>query len=289
MTTPTAPAADETGPNADQVAYWNAFAGETWASFQDRLDRQIAPLGLKAMQVLAPRPGERILDIGCGCGETSLQLAERVAPGGHVIGLDISKPMLAVARRRAAPAGGVVVDFVEADAQTYAFAPPLFDGAFSRFGVMFFNDPTAAFSNLNRALKPGGRLAFVCWRAYAENDWMAAPSAAADGLLDPAPPTDPLAPGPFTFADPERILAILRDAGFGQVSIQPHDQAIGAGDVDQSIATALRVGPLGRRLQAQPDRTEAVSAALRALYLAHLTADGVKMKSATWIVHALKI
>ena len=289
MTTPTESAPGETGPNADQVAYWNAFAGETWASFQDRLDRQIAPLGLKAMEALAPQPGERVADIGCGCGETSLQLAERVGPSGRVIGFDISKPMLAVAHRRAAAAAGGPIDLIEADVQTYAFAPPLFDAVFSRFGVMFFNDPTVAFANLNQALRPGGRLAFVCWRSFEENDWMAAPSAAADGLLDPVAPMDPLAPGPFAFADPGRILAILRDAGFGQVSIQPHDQTIGAGDVDQSIATALRVGPLGRRLQAQPDQAEAVSAALRALYSAHLTPDGVKMNSATWIVQALKI
>ena len=143
-------------PNAAQVAYWNDAAGQTWAEMQEALDRQLAPLGRAAMAALAPTPGERLLDIGCGAGQTTLELAAAVAPGGEVLGLDISRPLLEVARARPAVPG---VRFLEGDAQTHAFEPAGFDGAFSRFGVMFFADPPAAFANIRRALKPGGRAA----------------------------------------------------------------------------------------------------------------------------------
>ncbi|MCR5880984.1 class I SAM-dependent methyltransferase [Phenylobacterium sp. J367] len=136
------------------------------------------------MAALAPSAGERLLDIGCGAGETTIELAERVQPGGAVVGLDISRPLLEAARARAAPSG---VEFIEADAQTHAFPPGSFDGVFSRFGVMFFADPVAAFTNIRRALKSGGRLAFVCWRAAAENPVMTTPMAAAAHLLPPLP------------------------------------------------------------------------------------------------------
>ena len=253
------------GGNADQIAYWNALAGETWAELQERLDAQIQPLGARAMAALAPRPGEWLLDIGCGCGQTTAALAEAVGPSGGVLGLDISRPMLAVARRRLADAGAENARLLEADAQTERLEPNGFDAAFSRFGVMFFSDPRAAFANVRSSLKSGGRLAFVCWRALFENPWMLVPMAAAlQHLPAPPPPLDPLAPGPFAFADPERVRAILTGAGFEGVEIAPHDQKIGTGDVDQATALALKVGPLG----------------------AHLTAEGVRMDSATWIVTA---
>ena len=137
-------------PNVQQATYWNDAAGPTWADLQAPLDRQLAPLGQVAMTALAPTPGERILDIGCGAGATSLQLSHAVAPGGEVMGADISRPLLEVARQRASGASGV--SFVEADVQTYPFAAATFDAVFSRFGVMFFADPTAAFTNIRRAL-----------------------------------------------------------------------------------------------------------------------------------------
>ena len=275
-------------PNADQIAYWNAAAGQTWVEFQDRLDRQIDPLGLRAMRAAAPEPGERCLDIGCGCGQSSLELADRIGRTGRVVGLDISRPMLEVARGRAAKAGLSGVQFVEADAQTYAFEPAAFDLLYSRFGVMFFADPAAAFANLGTALRPGGRLAFVCWRPLAENPWMGVPLKAAMSRLAPPPPPDPLAPGPFAFADPERIASVLAAAGFETPTITPHDEKIGAGDLDQSVATALRVGPLGALLREQPDRRDEVIGLLRDSLAPHLTPDGVKMDSATWIVRAEK-
>ncbi|MFM8754728.1 MAG: class I SAM-dependent methyltransferase, partial [Phenylobacterium sp.] len=167
--------------NEAQEAYWNDLAGRTWAALQDRIDRQIRPLGLAAMDRLAPSPGETVLDIGCGCGDTSLELARRVGPEGEVLGLDISGLMLEVARRRAAEAGASALEFRQADAQVAAL-PGGRDAVFSRFGVMFFADPPAAFANLRRALRPGGRLGFVCWRPLAENLWMRLPAETAADL-----------------------------------------------------------------------------------------------------------
>ena len=168
---------DETAPsvNAAQIDYWNTLAGLVWVRFQAQLDRQIEPLGLAAMAALAPAPGETILDIGCGCGQTTVGLAAQLAPGGAVVGVDISEPMLEVARHRPKPGGGAPVTFRRADAQVDDLGREAFDAAFSRFGVMFFADPAAAFANIRAALKPGGRLAFVCWRQMTENPWMAAP------------------------------------------------------------------------------------------------------------------
>lgn len=271
-------------PNAQQVAYWNDAAGPTWADLQPPLDRQLAPLGRRAMAALNLRPGERVLDIGCGAGQTTLDLAQAVAPDGHVLGVDISRPLLEVARRRE---GGASVAFLEADAQTHAFKPAEFDVVFSRFGVMFFADPEAAFANIHRALKPGGRLAFVCWRSPFENPIMSLPMQAALAHVQsvPAPP-DPGAPGPFAFADAARPTSILATAGFKDIIVTPHDEDVGPGDLETALALTLRVGPLGAVLRENPDQRDAVVGAVRAALAAHDGPDGVKLASATWIVTA---
>lgn len=269
--------------NADQIEYWNKTAGETWATLQDRLDAQLSPLGLKAMEALALQPGEAVLDVGCGAGQTSLQLAQAVSPGGQVLGVDVSRPMLEVARSRG---GAANVRFEEGDAQTFAFPAGGFDAAYSRFGVMFFADPPAAFVNIRKSLKPGGRLAFVCWRAPAENPFMTLPMAVAAPLLPPAPPPVEGAPGPFAFADPERVRAVLGQAGFQEVTLTPHDQKIGAGGLEETLSVSLKVGPLGSRLREAPEMEGQVVAAIRAALEPHQGPDGVKLDSATWIVTA---
>jgi ubiquinone/menaquinone biosynthesis C-methylase UbiE len=271
-------------PNASQVEYWNEGTGPTWAALQAPLDRQLAPLGHAGMAALAPRAGEQILDIGSGSGDTSLDLAAAVGPGGAVTGVDISQPMLEVARQRGEGVPGV--RFVEADAQIYPFTAASFDAAFSRFGVMFFADPPAAFGNIRRALKPGGRLSFVCWQAPFVNPIMVLPMMAAAPHLPPAPPTEPFAPGPFAFADPERVRAILTEAGFGEIEITPHHEKVGGGDLDTAVDLAMRVGPLGRMVRENPQAREAVLDAVRAALAAHDGPDGVKLDSATWIVTA---
>lgn len=271
--------------NADQIAYWNAVAGETWAGLQDRLDHQLEPLGRRGMRELRLAAGQRVLDIGCGTGQTTMELVEAVSRDGAVMGVDISHPMLQVARRRAG--GAPNVRFVEADAQTEGFEAASFDAAFSRFGVMFFADPVAAFRNIRSALKPGGRLAFVCWRPAAENQVMTVAMAAAAPFLPPTPPpADPTAPGPFAFADPVRTRGILADAGFTDIAIVPHNEKVGGGNLDQTLELSLRVGPLGSFLRENPAQRDAAVAAVRQALAAHDGPDGVKLDSATWIVSA---
>lgn len=269
-------------PNAQQVAYWNEAAGPTWAGLQAPLDRQLQPLGRRAMAELALAPGQRVLDIGCGAGETTLELA---ASGAEAVGVDISRPLLEVARRRSQGRAGV--RFLEADAQTFAFDPASFDAVFSRFGVMFFADPSAAFANIRRALKPGGRLAFVCWRSPLENPIMTLPMMAALAHVPaPPPPPEPGAPGPFAFAEAERVRDVLTAGGFTDVAVTPHDQDIGSGDLETALGLALQIGPLGTLLRENPGQRAAVTDAVRAALAPHVGPDGVKLESATWIVTA---
>jgi|HubBroStandDraft_2_1064218.scaffolds.fasta_scaffold66448_3 SAM-dependent methyltransferase len=273
-------------PNAAQIEFWNAQAGETWARFQDLLDRQIGPLGQEAMRALAPRPGEAILDIGCGCGQTTVALAEKVGSAGSVVAADISRPMLEMARRRPLPDGAARPDFRESDAQSDRLGDGAFDAAFSRFGVMFFSDPVAAFANIRSALKPQGRLSFVCWRPFAENDWMKIPMDAAQPLLPPTPPADPTAPGPFAFADADRVRGILERAGFADVTIDGFDARIGGSSVEDTVSMTFRVGPLSRALAENRDRIPEVAVAVRKAVEPFVTPNGVFMPAAVWIVQA---
>jgi SAM-dependent methyltransferase len=276
--------AEADGPNAEQIAYWNAGAGPIWVALQETIDSQLRGLGLAAIEALQPRAGERLIDIGCGCGDTTLELARRVGPQGSVLGVDISQPMLEIARGRAGAAGLTHATFAQADAQTQVFEPA--DGAFSRFGIMFFADPPAAFANIKRALRPGGRLAFVCWRSVAENPWITAPAAAAAHLLPAPPPPTPGGPGPFAFADPNHVRAVLSAGGFGEISIEPLDQPIGWADVDTAVRAALNLGPLGAALRDNLALVEPVRAAVREALAAQADETGVRMASGSWIVVA---
>jgi SAM-dependent methyltransferase len=284
MTDAPAPAA----PNASQIDYWNDAAGRTWVELTNLLDQQIEGLGRSAMAALAPKAGERILDVGCGCGQTSLALAGAVGPKGAVTGLDISRVMLDEAGRRAREAGLANLELREADAQTASLAAGAYDGLFSRFGVMFFADPTAAFRNLAAALKPGGRLAFVCWRTLMENHWMLVPMMAALKRLPPPAPPEPGAPGPFAFADPERIRGILAGAGFADIAIAPLDTDVGGNALDDSLKLALRVGPLGALLRENPQAAPLVIDDIRAALAERVRDGAVWMPGAVWIVTATK-
>ena len=272
--------------NIAQIEYWNTKAGETWAKFQEALDRQIQTLGLAAMDTLRPEKGEHIIDIGCGCGQTSLDLGSRVGAAGSVVGVDISKPMLEVARRRGRPAPNLRVTFELLDAQSDDIGHRRFDAAFSRFGVMFFSDPVAAFTNIRESLKPGGRLVFVCWRPLSQNPWMREPLDAALPLLPPIAPFDPIAPGPFAFADAGRVQSILAEAEFGSVKVSPFDAAIGGANLEQTLQLALNVGPIGAALRENPERAETVADAVRDLLSKYATPNGVLMPAAVWIVSA---
>ena len=280
------PEATESSSNVPQIDYWNSVAGQTWVQFQEQLDRLIAPLGLEAIRALAPESGEHIIDIGCGCGDTTLDLAHRVGPGGRIVGVDISVPMLEVARRRPVPAGSARPQFRRLDAQTDDLGREVFDAAFSRFGVMFFSDPVAAFANIGAALKPQGRFVFVCWRSLRENPWMNGPLEAALQLMPPMPPSDPTAPGPYAFADRGRLRSILVEAGFSAVSIEPFDARIGGADIEATVQLTCRLGPVAAALREYPELHEKVADALRGVISTYSTPKGVLMPAAVWIVSA---
>jgi SAM-dependent methyltransferase len=255
-----------------------------WAEVREALELQLAPLGRRALAALAPRAGESVLDIGCGGGETVLELARAVAPEGTVLGIDLSAAVLAFARRAVKDCERVRL--VEADAQVFPFEPALFDAAFSRFGVMFFADPITAFSNIHRSLKPGGRLAFVCWRALNENQLDLLPLQAASAYLPPQPVHDPDAPGPFAFAKPERVRGILASAGFTEIEITAHDEPVGSGDLETMLAVCSRVGALGKILRENPELRAAALPAVRSALAAYDGPDGVRLNAAVWIVTA---
>jgi len=277
--------------NDEQIQYWNESAGPTWVAAQDALDALIGGFGERALARAAARPGERVLDVGCGCGATSLALARAVGTQGGVTGVDISKPMLGRAGERAREAGLVNLSFREADAQSADLGVGAFDLVFSRFGVMFFADPPAAFANLHRALRPGqGRLAFVCWQAIPKNPWMLVPAAAAAAIV-PMKPADPTAPGPFAFADDVRVRGILEGAGFREIAFEdaPGELRLGNGDLASAAEFALAVGPTARALGEagnDPALRERVKAAIAEALKPHLRPDGVRLAGSTWIVTA---
>jgi len=239
--------------NEDQIKFWNERAGQEWTTLQVRMDAGMAAVAEALLAFAKVRPGMAVLDVGCGTGTTSLALA---GAGAKVTGVDISRPMLGLARERAAKAG-LPVSFIEADASTYPFAPE-FDLIFSRFGVMFFDAPVAAFAHMRKALKPGGRVAFVCWRTPPENPWASAPLMAAKPFLPEQPPADPLAPGPFAFSDAKRVEAILSDSGFFGIHIEKFDATMDMGeDLDAAAALMMRVGPLSRAASEADEATRA--------------------------------
>jgi len=278
--------------NADQVANWNDQSGERWVAHQARLDARLAVFGQVAIEAAAPAAGERVLDIGCGAGASSLALAARVGAGGQVLGVDISEPL--IARARGLAPQDTPVQFRVADASSAELPEGAFDILFSRFGVMFFDDPTAAFAHMRRALKPGARVAFVCWRGMAENDWVRLPMGAMKGILPPMTPPGPEAPGPFSFGDQGRVARILTAAGFTAVAIAPFDASIpfGKGEtrdaaLDDAVKMTLEVGPLARSLADQPDDIRArASAAVRAVFAGLPGERSVMIDGAAWIVTA---
>lgn len=278
--------------NPEQHQYWNETAGPKWAQLSDVIDTQIAPLGGEALDRIGVGPGQRVLDVGCGCGQTTLELARRVGAKGAALGADISRPMLESARARALEAGVRNARFEHSDAQVHPFEAEAFDLVFSRFGVMFFSDPGAAFANLLRALRPGARLGFVCWQALAQNAWMLRPMAALAPLLSLQPPSDPHAPGPFAFADADRVTRILQDAGFGSVAVEGMERELlvgGGASLDDTVGFLLQMGPAGAALRdAAEDVRNKAAAAVRDAIAPFETEVGVRMPAAAWLFQATR-
>lgn len=243
--------------NSAQIEFWNGETGQNWVTHDALMEQMLQPLGEAVMNVLAPIAGERALDIGCGCGHTSLALATRVGPEGAVTGVDVSAPMLKVAKTLADTAGddSAPTVFLEADAQTHTFHAPHYDVVFSRFGVMFFEDPVAAFTNIRSAMSPTGRLAFCCWQPRAVNPFMTVPAMAALELLPAPPPPPPRTPGPFAFEEADYIDAILQAAGYRDICISPLSQLLEFGRglaLTEIVERLVQIGPIAQMIRDAP-------------------------------------
>ena len=266
--------------NADQAEFWSGRAGAAWVARQAQFDAMMTPVLDLLMEAARPQAGERVLDIGCGTGASLLRIAPALGPDGHVTGIDISEPMLDMARHRVAQAGLTAVDMHLGDAQTHDF-DAVHDLVLSRFGVMFFVDPVAAFANIRRATRPGGRLVFVAWRGMADNPWFRLPSEAAQARLGPVPRPDPHAPGPMAFADADRVLDILARAGWQAVAARPQDVTLTPPGSTAEVADFMGREGAASRIVAHHEGTEADVAAIIsavATRLAdHTTPEGVRI------------
>ena len=233
--------------NADQTDYWNSAPGKKWILFQENIDTVFQSVNNRLIQRASPKPGEKVLDIGCGTGATTMDFASKIGPGGLVVGIDISRPLLDRANERRLHNQIDHIEYRLVDAQTHAFSRGGFDLLVSRFGVMFFDDPVAVFANLAVALRPGGRVSFVSWAAMAGNPWFEAPRDAAVARLGKPSPTSPTAPGPLGFADVDYVLDILRRAGYSNCSASVEKvDLFRPGSVEDVAFLASNIGPSAR-------------------------------------------
>jgi SAM-dependent methyltransferase len=274
--------------NAAQAEYWSGAGGQRWIDHQQHQDQVLRPVSDLLAAAADAKPGERVIDLGCGCGATTLDFAERVRPGGEVLGLDLSEPMLARARDRASQ--DLPVRFVHADATVYGFAPDWADLIVSRFGVMFFADPARSFANFRRGLKRGGRLAFACWREAKQNPFFIVPLREARKHAPALPEMGPEEPGPFAFANEARVRRLLSEAGYADILLTPRnldlDIAVGRG-LDTAVKAAISIGPTSRMLDGQSEAVRAAATAdIRTALAAHARGDSVPLGGAIWMVTA---
>jgi ubiquinone/menaquinone biosynthesis C-methylase UbiE len=275
-------------PNPRGAEFWNSTMGHSWVSQQAVISDVFTSVTSVSLDAAAAKPDERVIDIGCGTGDTLLAFAKVVGPSGSVLGVDVSVPMLGFAKHRAAEAGLGNVTCALADATSYAFEPRWADLVYSRFGVMFFDNPIKAFTNIHSGMKAGGRLVFVCFRSMPESPWFRVPIEAARPHVPPQPPVDPMAPGMFSFAREERLRGILTEAGFREMGLKATDVPIHGKDTTQSMAFITQAGPLPALLENASDeqRTRATEAVRNAL-AANIGADGRGLHVGLWLVSAL--
>jgi SAM-dependent methyltransferase len=276
----------------DPVEYWET-SGPAWVRHADEIDAHARPYGEAGIDALAPAPGERLLDLGCGCAATTLELGRRVGPNGSIAGIDASPPMLELARQRAAEAGLGNVTFHHADvssASLVELAGGPADGAFSRFGVMFFLDPVAAFANVAAALRPGGRVSLVVWQGVEANPWMLVPTLAAVGPLgSPWVPPGPDDPGPFSLADADHVRSTLGAAGFTDVGLAGFSSgaSLRADALEEDAARLLQIGPMrGAWDEADDDARSTAVAAVREAVQPYREGDAYRLPGAVWVVTA---
>jgi SAM-dependent methyltransferase len=271
--------------NADQAALWNGTGGRAWTQLQSVLDRLFAPFEPRLVEAAVAAGAWQVLDVGCGTGATTLALARRLGPHSRCVGLDLSEPMIALARERAQREGSAA-RFAVADAQVHAFEPGGFDLLVSRFGVMFFDDPVQAFANLRRATRPGGALKFIAWRSPAENPFMTTAERAAAALLPELPARREGAPGQFAFAQRERVLSILQDSGWTEPVIEPLDVACTLPESDL-VRYIGWMGPVGGLLQKADEATRArVTGAVRAAFDPFVQDGEARFTAACWMIGA---
>jgi SAM-dependent methyltransferase len=275
--------------NSEQIAEWNGALGQRWVSMQQEIDRIVVPFGNAALKIASPRPGERVIDIGCGCGDTSIEIARIVGKAGRVLGIDVSRPMLEVARARGAQEDCAHLAFHEGDASD-ADLPANVDLLYSRFGVMFFGEPLPAFRHLRKSLRAGGRCVFVCWRTPRDNTWAMTPLSAARSAMGVTPaPADPHAPGPFAFADEDRVRGILSGAGFDAIGVERFDAAVYLGASPRSAAEgAVQIGPVSRFVrEVGVEHLSVIRDAVERALAPLVAPDGhVSLNGSTWIVYA---
>ncbi|MEO0982752.1 MAG: class I SAM-dependent methyltransferase [Pseudomonadota bacterium] len=271
--------------NQDQIDFWNGEAGERWTEHADALDQMLSPFIPAVLSAARLKPGEQVLDVGCGAGALTMAAA---AATGAAHGVDVSKPLIGLARKRADESASPA-RFDIADASAWRPEAPM-DVLVSRFGVMFFDEPVAAFQNLAQAIAPGGRLAFACWRSLAENEWVSVPLGAILPMLpEPPAPPPPGAPGPFAFGDRVRVEDILDEAGWTNIVVEPWDGAIAppGRTVAETARFMLEIGPLGRLIAEAELETDPVLARVAEVLEGMAGGDGdVAMNGAAWIVQA---
>jgi SAM-dependent methyltransferase len=274
--------------NAAEIASWDGPAGDHWVREAARYDVMLASFADAILAAAGPRPGERVLEVGCGTGALAVRLAGMVAPGGSVTGVDVSRAMLAVAARRAAGAGAAV-EWVRADAQVHPF-PADHDVVVSRFGVLFFEDPAAAFANLAAALRPGGRLAFACWQDARGNEWITVPRDAALAHV-PAPPPAPEqaapGPGPFSLADAGRLVALLTGAGLADVALETVEAPLRMGTSVDDVVEFYRRSEIAELIRrGGPEEQAAAWAAVHDALAARAVDGAVDLVGRAWLVTA---
>lgn len=274
--------------NADQLAFWNGTGGPIWVARQEHTDIVLAPVSDALLALAAPEAGERVLDIGCGCGASTLEIARAVGPAGRVTALDISQAMLAEGEARANAAGITNITWQRADAATAALDE--FDLLVSNFGAMFFGDPVAAFTHIRGAASPGARMALVCWRSLAENPWMEVPMRAAAQHLPPRPKPNPEAPGMFAFAEPERVARILTTSGWGPPKFDKLDLDLdiaASRGLEEAVLQSTQIGAVNSWLRGQSlEVVTAATASVRDELAAHSEGASVRLSGAIWLISA---
>ena len=278
--------------NKNQKDFWSGKGGDIWVERQNAMDTMLNPLGEAALNKLNFNEEENVLDIGCGCGHTTLNIAKRIGPSGNVTGLDISEPMLKRAKETAVEMSITNTSFKCVDVQTENLGDQIYSSAFSRFGVMFFEDSVAAFKNINKSLISGGYLSFVCWQSPAVNPWQSLFIQEVKKYLDlPSPP--PRSPGPFAFMESEYVSSILEESKFQDIKIEGHEAEVNmfsGRSLSDSVKDYISINPVVTQMLKESSENqiaEIVNSGIEA-FSPYYSEKGLIFLSATWLVTARK-